>query len=154
ILCDFIRASPFREWIGKFGPFLNVHSRFPRDKTRIEASLYFVLIQVGADEDDLLPAVAIHIAPVFLERLPPERIVRPSVCRDIRPPESQAFGSDDRARLAQLTEPLWACRNPEMSLGANYAWPAFFQEMVKLRGVERPSRAKGEVLGGGFVGFR
>ena len=116
--------TPSGKRIGQSGPFLDVHSRFARNKARVEARLDRVLVHAGADEDDLLSAIAIEFVPVLLQRLPPERIVRPAVGRHIGPPKPETFGSDDRAGLTQFTQPLRTRSDPEMSLRADNAGPS------------------------------
>src|SRR5689334_23238895 len=43
--------------------------------------------------------------------------------------------------MAQFTQPLRTFRNPEMSLGADDPSPAFLQELMEFRRLERPAGA-------------
>lgn len=63
-LSCFIGTPPFREWIGKLCPFGDIHSRFSRHQTGIEACADGGFIHAGADEHDFLATVAIDVVPV------------------------------------------------------------------------------------------
>src|SRR6202035_2600827 len=83
-----VGAAPSRKRVGEFFPLFDVHGRLARHQAGIKARADRLFIPAGADKDDLLPAVAVNVAPVLLERLPPIRIVRPAVRRHICPPET------------------------------------------------------------------
>src|SRR2546427_523568 len=81
---------------------------------------------------DCLAAIAIDIVPVRAQLLPPGWIIRPSFGRHARPPRTKGLGARDRPGLTDLAKPMRACRQPEMSLGANDAGPRLLDEFVEL----------------------
>src|ERR1700736_4672506 len=154
ILDHLVGAAPPRKRVVEFFPLFDVHGGLARHQAGIKARPERLFLPAGADKDDLLPAVAVDVAPVLLQRLPPRRIVRPALGRHICPPETQAFGANDGSGLAQFAKPLRACGDPEMTFGPDDAGPRLAQELMKLGRIERAARAVNEVLHAVFLGLR
>ena len=109
--------------------------------------------RIGTDEDDFLSPVTKDRVEIGLHHVEKLFFTRPLLLGHGGPPETHLAGADQCARLTDLADITWPCRQPEKALGAHHPRPGAIDKALEQHGIERFFGAVNEGTDAIFLGF-
>src|SRR5262249_45703295 len=107
----------------------------------IESAAQVTLVQILADDDELLAAIAEGTAEVRADDLLHVIVFGPKRVRDHRPPSTGGLVTARGARLRPQARLVHARGEPEQTFAAHHARPVLVQELPEPLRVEGAARA-------------
>jgi len=146
---------PRREGIREALPRLDAAAHlFVGQQARLEQQPLGLLVEIDADEHDLLTAVAEGLLPAFLEPGPCFGVAWTVLLGTCRPPDAGGFESERAARLRPQPRDIAAVGEPHEALASDGLEEAADDEVVEALGVEWPSRLEDKRRHAVLLGLR